>query len=170
MEDQKMKVLYDEHKKLIHKEVWQACRNFPHLSRNEILSEAHEIFCHCYKKWEIEKRVKFSTYLTQALRKCLLPSHWSGSQSVFDNDGISPENVGVNGMCGPERLVRLKQALSSMKPLAVEIVNLVFTWPAELESTTKQGLRNYVRKNLGIGDAQTITEAFFEIRQTLEEV
>jgi hypothetical protein len=161
--------LYKKHSKLLHKAVWKACKKFPQIPRDYVLSDAHEIFCNCCEKWEPEKGVKFSTYLTQALKNSLAPAVLSGSDSVLDNDGYDPEQVGVNGMCSPERLLRLKQALSNMKPLAVEVVNMVFNPPAGLESITKEGFRKYLRK-AGIGSADIITETFGEIRQTLKEV
>jgi hypothetical protein len=166
---EKQKELYEQHKCLINKEVWTACRKFPSIPHDDILSDAHEIFCKCCRKWKPEKTAKFSTYLTQALRNAFKPYYYLGSQSILDNDGFDPEKVGVNGMCGPERLVRLKQALAQMKPLAIEVVNLVFTFPTELESATKQGLRNYLRK-VGWSNADMISEAFLEIKQTLKEV
>jgi len=171
---------YQNHASLIHKEVWKACGRFPDISLDEILSEANEVFCRCYEKWTPKKRAKFSTYLTQALRNTLTPMYWYGSQSINGNgDGHDPEKVGVNGMCGPERLVLLKEALGQMTPLSVGIVNAVFYPPPLLRRTmreeqkslvTKGVMRTYVRKDMGVSDANMITEAFSEIKKTLEEV
>lgn len=169
MKKEKQERLYNEHKALLHKEVWRVCRKSPALNRDEVLSQAHEIFTTCCDKWQGEKQAKFPTYLTQAMRNSLGKVYWSGTDSILAHDGYDPEMVGVNGMCGPERALRLKQALGGMKPLAVEIVNLVFTFPDRLESLTRYKIREYLW-NMGISDNVAITNAFMEIRETLEEV
>jgi hypothetical protein len=182
MEKEKQQELYDQHKRLIEAEVWRACRTLPDIPREELVSDAEQVFCECCQGWT-PKEGKFSTYLVGALRNVFVPGFWyryqSTTRNAMDRDGIDPEMIGINGMCGPERLVRLKQALSHMKPLAVEIVNLVFCPTEGLKdliqlkrkpTLTKGVLRDYVRKSLGIGDATAISEAFFEIAQTLEEV
>ena len=171
--------LYEQHKKLIHSEVWRACRRFPLLAEDDISSIANEVFCKCCKKYKGENGTKFSTYLVKALRNAFVPYPLSGSQYIANHDGYDPEEVGVNGMCGAERLVGLKQALEGMSSLALEVANLVFCPTEALQALmdkkqkpipTKGVLREYLRKTLGIGDANAISDAFVEIRQTLEEV
>jgi hypothetical protein len=82
-------------------------------------------------------------------------------------------------MNGLERKVCLKQALGQMSSLGVEIANAVLSPPPLLRRrmreeqrpvATKGVLRNYLRKDLGVSDPNIISEAFSEIKQTLEEV
>jgi hypothetical protein len=176
MEACEQEILYGAHLAIVHKMVWTACRRFPNVPYDEILSAAHEIFCLCCKKWETDNGSKFSTYLMNALKKTFLNLNWWYKAPLPSI--MNPEWVGVNGMCGPERLLRLKQALEQMGPMAVEIINLVFSPPPALglvmeekgkSIPTKEVLRSYLR-NVGIGEADVITEAFCEITQTLEEV
>lgn len=172
--------LYEQHKNLIHSEVWRACRKFPFLAEDDISSIANEVFTKCCKKYKASKRVKFSTYLTCALRNAFKAYPWYGTEPVVDSVGSEVEQLAsVNGMCGAERLVGLKQALEGMSSLAMEVANLVFCPTEALQALmekrqkpipTKGVLREYLRKTLGIGDANAISDAFAEIAQTLEEV
>jgi hypothetical protein len=164
------------HTDLIDGEVWKANRRFPDIPQEEILSEAHEVFCHCYSRWEDEKQVKFSTYLTASLKALFSNCSWYKKPTPKYLDS---EQVGINGMCGPERRVRLKQALGQMSSLGVEIANAALSPPPLLRRrmreekrpvVTKGVLRNYLRKDMGVSDANIISEAFAEIKQTLEEV
>ena len=169
-------ITYNNHAALIWGSVWQTSHRFPDIPEGEILSEAHQIFCRCYKKWKAEKQVKFSTYLTASLKACFSNCGWY--QKPLPKY-LDPEEVGVNGACSPERLVLLKEALGQMGPLAVEVVNCVFSPPPLLRRTmreekaplpSRKALRKYLRRDEGIGDATAITEAFDEISRTLEEV
>jgi len=171
-----VEVTYNNHAALIWGSVWQTSRRFPTIPQEEVLSQAHEVFCHCYRKWEDEKGVKFSTYLTASLKAIFSDCGWYKKPT---DKALDSDRVGVNGMCGPERLVLLKEALGQMTPLSVDIVNAVFYPPPLLRRTMREAqkslinkriLRTYLRKDMRVSDANMITDAFNEISQTLEEV
>jgi hypothetical protein len=176
-----VETLFQDHMRLVNTVVGKVCRQFPSIQKDEIESEAYWISFDCCKKWDANKKGKFSTYLVTSLRNMFKIYNWNKGfpADLFESNGST--HVGrysVNGACSPERLTLLKDALSHMEPLAVEIINLVFSPPPALlkvmESKgkafpTKEVLRAYLR-TLGVGDPLAITEAFSQIKQTLEEV
>jgi hypothetical protein len=51
MEKEKQQELYDQHKRLIEAEVWRACRTLPDIPREELVSDAEQVFCECCQGW-----------------------------------------------------------------------------------------------------------------------
>jgi hypothetical protein len=109
---------------------------------------------------------KFSTFLVTCLKNGLTYHKFHSNGKAIIHKSFNPETMGINGMCSPERRVRLKQALEQMGSLAIDVVNTIFQNPAV---SNKKDLRTHLRLQ-GVSDQKAITNAFNEISKTLEEV
>jgi hypothetical protein len=171
-------IAYNNNTALIYAGVWEAHRRNPATELDEILGQANELFVGCCHRWNQGKKATFSTYLTRTLKRALPLREGPRKYEVEIDPSMEVEDVGVNGTCGPERRVIVKDLLEKMSPLAVEVVNLIFDPPRSFRELmrrmgeggpSKKLLRVYL-KEIGIYEDWLITKTFNEIKGVLKEV
>ncbi len=183
MTPQQKEEVFSQHRFLIYALIKRAHSRYPHIPFEDYEEKGLFALCECCHKYFATHKssAKLSTYLTKTLRgifKNMVAQHILILNTPADDP--LPE-IGINGKCSPERLLRLKQALSSMSEEAVEVVNLIFNTPKELSQImiedakalpTKETLRKYLwsKRWSGIEVQNRISQAFSEIKQTLNNI